>query len=192
MKRTIYIFLILLVTLSAAGCARQSPEEEVRLFLDGIKTKNKDFLMRYTDNEYINILLHSTGGDQQAADRIFENILRNLSYEILSSSENDNGMVVQVKIINADFTDVLKNYEKKSSGYIKENMYTNKIEKENLEAALLVIFTEETEAAASGEMRKESTVDIVLTKNDINGYDIVIENTLVNAVTGGLLGEQTP
>ena len=192
MKRTIYIFLILLITLSAAGCARQSPEEEVRLFLDGVKTKNKDFLMRYTDNEYINILLHSTGGDQQAADRILENILKNLSYEILSSSENDSGTVVQVKIINADFTDVLKTYEKKSSAYIKENMYTNKIEKENLEAALLVIFSEETEAAASGELRKESIVDIVLTENDINGYDVVIENTLVNAVTGGLLGEQTP
>ena len=191
MKRTIYIFLILLITLSAAGCARQSPEEEVRLFLDGIKTKNKDFLIRYTDNEYVNIFLHSTGGDQEAAGRISENLLRNFSYEILSSSETDSGAVVRVKITNSDFTDVLKNYEKRSSEYIKKNMYTKKIEKENLEAALLVIFSDETEAAASGEERKESTVDIVLTENNINGYDIVIENMLVNAVTGGLLGEQT-
>ena len=50
-----------------------------------------------------------------------------MTYEIISATESYEGPIVQVKIINADFANVMINYEKRSNKYIMNNLYSNNI-----------------------------------------------------------------
>ena len=114
-----------------------------------------------------------------------------MTYEIISATESYEGPIVQVKIINADFANVMINYEKRSNKYIMNNLYSNKIEKENLEKICLQILAKEIDVASKNEARVESVINIEMVENNVQRYDINIENELVNAITGNLFLKPT-
>lgn len=64
MKRRFGALLVLTaVMLALCGCTLTltEPKEVVNDFFKGLKTKNEDVLILYTENEDINMLLHSKG-----------------------------------------------------------------------------------------------------------------------------------
>lgn len=60
MKKLVSLLLTLLIILSLFGCTFVKPEEKTEEFLSAIKSGNKDILMGYADNEYINMLVNSS------------------------------------------------------------------------------------------------------------------------------------
>ena len=113
MKKIISLLLSLTVLLSLFGCTFVEPEEKTEEFLSAIKTGNKDILMGYADNEYINMLVNSSG-DEESLNKIYTNLFKNFSYKIISTSidEKTENAIIKVEITNVSFKNVLKNYEK--------------------------------------------------------------------------------
>ena len=57
-------------------------------FFKGLKTKNEDVLILYTENEDINMLLHSKGKEADL-NKMYDSIFKNFSYKILSTEKNE-------------------------------------------------------------------------------------------------------
>ena len=117
MKKLLSMLLIGLMSISIFGCSFIKPEDKATEFLNAVKTKNEDVLIGYTNNKYVNLLLHSTG-DKNTLDEIYKNLFKNLSFKITSVTENKTGAVVKVDITNVNFKKVFDNYEDKSYDYM--------------------------------------------------------------------------
>lgn len=189
MKKLVSLLLTLLVILSLFGCTFVKPEEKTEEFLSAIKSGNKDILMGYADNEYINMLVNSSG-DEETLNKIYTNLFKNFSYKIISSTvdEKTENATIKVEITNVSFKNVLKNYEKESYEYIVDNLYSSsKTKKSNLNNQCLKILANEIEDAAKSTKTNTQTVEIKLTKNENYSYDLTIDDTLMDALTGGLI-----
>lgn len=136
------------LSLTLAGCSLTltEPEEIVNDFFQGLKTKNEDTLILYTENEDINMLLHSKG-DEEVLNQLYESLFENLSYRILSTKKNkeETKATVEVEVSNADFSNVLKKYQDKAYSYMQANLYSGNMTKKKLNAKCLEIFTEQVE-----------------------------------------------
>lgn len=189
MKKLVSLLLTLLIILSLFGCTFVKPEEKTEEFLSAIKSGNKDILMGYADNEYINMLVNSSG-DEETLNKIYTNLFKNFSYKIISSTvdEKTENATIKVEITNVSFKNVLKNYEKESYEYIVDNLYSSsKTKKSNLNNQCLKILANEIEDAAKSTKTNTQTVEIKLTKNENYSYDLTIDDTLMDALTGGLI-----
>lgn len=189
MKKLVSLLLTLLIILSLFGCTFVKPEEKTEEFLSAIKSGNKDILMGYADNEYINMLVNSSG-DEETLNKIYTNLFKNFSYKIISSTidEKTKNAIIKVEITNVNFKNVLKNYEKESYDYIVDNLYSSsKTKKSNLNNQCLKILANEIEDAAKSTKTTTQTVEIKLTKNENYSYDLTIDDTLMDALTGGLI-----
>lgn len=189
MKKLVSLLLTLLIILSLFGCTFVKPEEKTEEFLSAIKSGNKDILMGYADNEYINMLVNSSG-DEETLNKIYTNLFKNFSYKIISSTidEKTENAIIKVEITNVNFKNVLKNYEKESYDYIVDNLYSSsKTKKSNLNNQCLKILANEIEDAAKSTKTTTQTVEIKLTKNENYSYDLTIDDTLMDALTGGLI-----
>lgn len=189
MKKVVSLLLTLSIILSLFGCTFIKPEEKTEEFLSAIKSGNKDILMGYADNEYINMLVNSSG-DEETLNKIYTNLFKNFSYKIISSTidEKTENAIIKVEITNVNFKNVLKNYEKESYDYIVDNLYSSsKTKKSNLNNQCLKILANEIEDAAKSTKTTTQTVEIKLTKNENYSYDLTIDDTLMDALTGGLI-----
>ncbi len=189
MKKLVSLLLTLLIILSLFGCTFVKPEEKTEEFLSAIKSGNKDILMGYADNEYINMLVNSSG-DEETLNKIYTNLFKNFSYKIISSTidEKTENAIIKVEITNVNFKNVLKNYEKESYDYIVDNLYSSsKTKKSNLNNQCLKILANEIEDAAKSTKTTTQTVEIKLTKNENYSYDLTIDDTLMDTLTGGLI-----
>ena len=189
MKKVVSLLLTLSIILSLFGCTFVKPEEKTEEFLSAIKSGNKDILMGYADNEYINMLVNSSG-DEETLNKIYTNLFKNFSYKIISSTidEKTENAIIKVEITNVNFKNVLKNYEKESYDYIVDNLYSSsKTKKSNLNNQCLKILANEIEDAAKSTKTTTQTVEIKLTKNENYSYDLTIDDTLMDTLTGGLI-----
>lgn len=187
MKKLISVLLVILTGITFVSCAKVNPEDEVSAFLDALKNKDTETLSQYVDNEHINMLINSTG-DQETLNGIYDNLFKNLSFEVLSiNAEDKDNIVVSVKISNCNFKQAFANYEKKSYDYMLGALYSSKITKEKMEEKCLQIFAKEIEAASNSNTKAEATIDIKLVKNSSNNYKVAVDEPLMDAVTGGLV-----
>lgn len=152
MKKWIAAIIALMITLGLAGCSftMTEPEEIVNDFFQGLKTKNEDTLILYTENEDINMLLHSKG-DEKVLNRLYESLFSNLSYKILSVKKNkeETKATVEVEVSNADFSNVLKKYQDKAYNYMQANLYSGDMTKKKLNAKCLELFTKQVEKTSN-------------------------------------------
>ena len=128
MKRRFGALLVLTaVMLALCGCTLTltEPKEVVNDFFKGLKTKNEDVLILYTENEDINMLLHSKG-KQADLNKMYDSIFKNFSYKILSTEKNEEETqaTVTAEVSNVDFSKVLKNYQKRAYNYMQDNLYS--------------------------------------------------------------------
>lgn len=213
MKKRIAAIIALIMTLSLTGCSLSltEPEEIVNDFFQGLKTKNEDTLILYTENEDINMLLHSKG-DEEVLNRLYEGLFENLSYKILSVKKNkeETKATAEVEISNADFSKVLKKYQDKAYSYMQSNLYSGNMTKKKLNAKCLELFTQQVEkvsdkaAKARKKAREETseaskttktkvkgiqtqTITINLTKNDNYSWDMELTEEMMEIILGGLI-----
>lgn len=189
MKKITSVLLSLLILFSFFGCTFVQPQDKATEFLSAIKSGNKDVLMGYANNKYVNMLVNSSG-DEETLNKIYKNLFKNFNYKIVSTTidEKTENATIKVEITNVDFKNVLKNYEKESYEYIVDNLYSDsKTTKSNLNKQCLKILSNAIEDAAKSIETKTKTVDIKLTKNENYSYDLTIDKTLMDALTGGII-----
>ena len=186
MKKLLSILLIGLMSISIFGCSFVKPEDKVSEFLNAVKTKNEDVLIGYTNNKYVNLLLNSTG-DKKTLDGIYKNLLKNLSFKIVSITENETGAIVKADITNVSFKKVFDNYEDKSYDYMISNLYSGKLNKKKLNKKCLDILAKEISSASKSKKKITKSININLTKNENYSYDLKVDTKLMDALMGGLI-----
>ncbi|MCI9597216.1 MAG: hypothetical protein HFE75_07975 [Firmicutes bacterium] len=196
MKKKIAIIIAVLMTFSLTGCylTLTEPEEVVTDFFEGLKTKNEDALILYTKNEDINMLLHSKGNGE-ALDKMYESLFRNFSYKILSTKKNEEetAATMEVELANADFSEVLKSYQKEAYNYMERNLYSGDMSKQALNKKCLEIFAAQVEKAAekaepgSKNAPQAQTITINLTKNKNYSWDMELTEEMMEIIMGGLI-----
>ncbi len=198
-KIRIALFFSILMTLGLTGCylTLTEPEEVVTDFFQGLETKDEDALILYTENEDINMLLHSKGSEKEM-DAMYESLFRNFSYHILSTQKNEEetAATVEVEITNADFSKALKRYQDKAYQYMSDHLYSDDMNKKNLNKKCLSIYVDQVEKIAkkaekaqdSGKNALQSqTVTIDLTKNDNYSWDMDLTEEMMETILGGLI-----
>lgn len=190
MKKIIVIVLSLLMLTAFCGCdvSVTEPEEIVDGFFQAMKDKDEDVLILYTENSDMNTLLHCTGDEEQVA-RMYENVVKNLSWKIVSveKSEDQQTAAVEVEISNTNMSGVLKAYQKKASSYMREALYDEDVTKDGLNAKCLELYVDQIEkAAAETENLVVEVVTVQLTKNEDYSWDMEMSDELMKAIIGGL------
>lgn len=191
MKRRFGALLVLTaVMLVLCGCTLTltEPKEVVNDFFKGLKTKNEDVLILYTENEDINMLLHSKG-KQADLNKMYDSIFKNFSYKILSTEKNEEETqaTVTAEVSNVDFSKVLKNYQKRAYNYMQDNLYSGNLSKKKLNAKCLSIFANQTEKASESTKLQTETITINLTKNDNYSWDMQLTEEMMEIIMGGLI-----
>lgn len=191
MKRRFGALLVLTaVMLALCGCSLTltEPKEVVNDFFKGLKTKNEDVLILYTENEDINMLLHSKG-KQADLNKMYDSIFKNFSYKILSTEKNEEETqaTVTAEVSNVDFRKVLKNYQKRAYNYMQDNLYSGNLSKKKLNAKCLSIFANQTEKASESTKLQTETITINLTKNDNYSWDMQLTEEMMEIIMGGLI-----
>ena len=191
MKRRFGALLVLTaVMLVLCGCTLTltEPKEVVNDFFKGLKTKNEDVLILYTENEDINMLLHSKG-KQADLNKMYDSIFKNFSYKILSTEKNEEETqaTVTAEVSNVDFSKVLKNYQKRAYNYMQDNLYSGNLSKKKLNAKCLSIFANQTEKASESTKLQTETITINLTKNDNYSWDMQLTEEMIEIIMGGLI-----
>ena len=87
MKKIMTILAIFIIAAGLCGCdlARTltltEPDTVVNDFFWALKNKNEDILILYTENEDINMLLHSKGKEEDL-DLLYESLFKNFTYKV--------------------------------------------------------------------------------------------------------------
>lgn len=188
-KRAAAIIMAVALVVGACGCnlTLTEPEEVVTDFFEGLKTKDEKVLALYGDNEDLHMLLHSKGS-QKKLDKLYENLFQNFSYQILSvkKNEEETSATAKVEVSNADFSKVLKNYQKTSYDYMQANLYAN-LSEETLNAQCLALFVKQVKKAAKTADMNTETLTIHLTKNENYSWDMELTEEMMNTIIGGLI-----
>lgn len=188
-KRAAAIIMVVALVVGACGCnlTLTEPEEVVTDFFEGLKTKDEKVLALYGDNEDLHMLLHSKGS-QKKLDKLYENLFQNFSYQILSvkKNEEETSATAKVEVSNADFSKVLKNYQKTSYDYMQANLYAN-LSEETLNAQCLTLFVKQVKKAAKTADMNTETLTIHLTKNENYSWDMELTEEMMNTIIGGLI-----
>ena len=187
MKRIVAVFLTLIMIMSFSACGSNNPENITEGFLSAVKDQNKQELLVYAENPYINVLVNNSGNEEEIGT-IFSSITKNLSWEIISVEENEDGnaATVKVKISNSDFSGVLGTYQTEAVKYTTDNLESEEFTKEAMAEKCMQIFTQHTKAAAVSDTVTDKEITINLTKDDEGKWNMEVTDELVNAVLGGL------
>lgn len=195
--QAVVLSILLLISAGLCGCSLKSftqtltitePEQVVKDFFEGLKTKDEDTLILYTKNEDINMLLHSTG-DQEDLDLIYNSLFANMTYKIhaIEKNQDETQATVEVEVANSDFSGVLKKYQDRSYSYMQENLYSGKVDKKTLNAKCLDIFAKQVEKASQSEAGEPQRITVNLTKNDNYGWDMELTEEMMEIIMGGLI-----
>ena len=197
MKKIISIIMILAAVSGLWGCSMKDftqtltitePEQVTEAFFKGLKTKNTDTLILYTQNADINMLLHSTGSKEDL-DMIYNSLFKNFTYHIQSVEKNEaeTTATAQVQVSNSDFSKILKEYQKEAYAYMEDNLYTGKNSKKSLNKKCLSIFAKQVEKASQAEAGEPQTLTVKLTKNDNYSWDMELTEEMMEIIMGGLI-----
>lgn len=186
MKKIIVFLLAILMAVAFASCVEQEPpENEVKIFLDALKTKDMSELQKYADNPHLNVLLNSKG-DKKVLDQLYDNVFKNFSYEIGKVKAGEEKATVEVKVTNCNFDGITKAYENRAYDYVVANLYSGKVKKNQLDKKCLEIYVDEVKKASDTKTKKSKTVVVTLKANDYKKWDMELNDDLMKAAMGGL------
>lgn len=186
-KRIFNILLIIAVSFSLVGCgAKETPEEAVTNALNALKEFDREKVEKYMN--YDSIMM--TVGDSTDIDTTNKILLKNMSFNIVSSEVKGRNATVKTEIKNVNMGDVFNDYLARSIS----NSLSISVGPENEET------TEISESDASQESAKllEQIVDekkddqskrvvILNLTRQKDSWNIEVSKDLQNAVFGGLL-----
>lgn len=190
MKKAVAALIALIMAASLCGCSVTigSPEDTVDEFFDALKNKDADVLILYTDNNDINTLLNNDI-DEEYMKNIYGDLMRNLSWNITSITENEEQTeaVVTVEVTNSDFSKTLKQYKAAAVDYMMDNLYKEEVTKEVMQKECMNIFAVQiNNASEKTDNLVSKTVEINLTKNDNHTWDMTVTKDLTKAAIGGM------
>lgn len=187
MKKIIAVILTLMMALSLAACGPVSPDEVTEGFMEAVSTQNKEQLYPYTENAYVNLLANSAGSEEQM-QTIYDSIVKNLSWEIVSVEEDEEAGVASVtlKISNSDFSGVLGTYQTEAVKYATDNLAEESFTKEAMTEKCIGIYAQHVKAAASPDTVKTQKVTVELLYDEEYGWQLQVTDELMAAIFGGL------
>lgn len=179
------ILIPMLMQFSTINLVETTPKDAVSDFMDGLKNADRQTIERYMNNEYVNLLVN-VKGDEETVERMYKALFKNFSYKIDKIAKKNDVAVAKVTVISNDFSNVRKAYDKVSYDYVMNNLYKDKIaDKEWLNEKCFEIYVSRIERAATGET-SETVIYIPLVDNGHYGWNILLNDTLMQSILGGL------
>lgn len=174
--------------LCACNVSVDSPEGTVDGFLRAVKDCDSEGLAMYMDSNDINTLLNNNL-DEENAKAICTNLMRNLSWEIISVEENEDQSeaTVTVAVTNSDFSKVLKVYKKEAVEYMLYNVYNDEVTKDVMRQECENIFAQQIKTASEKtDNLVTEEIEVKLVKNESYTWDMEVTKELTKSALGGL------
>ena len=163
-----------------------TPQEAADAFFKDLSGGDKQTVMTYMDNRYVNFLENVKGTDEEM-DNLEDALFRNFSYEITDSASKEGVAVVKVTVRNCDFSGVIEDYKDASYEYVTGNLYSDDVtDKEKLNKKCLDIYLDQIEKTAGTDPSYEKEVFVPMEEDGYGGWRIILNDDIMKAVLGEL------
>ena len=170
----------------ASAVAEVTPQEAADDFFSDMSGGDKQTVMMYMDNRYVNFLENVKGTDEEM-DRLEDALFRNFSYEITDSATKNGVAVVRVTVRNSDFSGIMKKYKKESYKYVTENLYSDDvIDKEKLNKKCLDIYLDQIQKTSESDPNFEADIFLPMEEDGFGGWRIILSDEIMKEVLGEL------
>ena len=171
--------------MSAVGPVQVDPDIAATEFLDGLAAGDETVVVKYEDNEYVNMLENT--GDDEIRDQLYKSLFHDFSYEMVDFATKNDVAVAKLVVTNRDFSKVGKAYEEEAYEYITANLYDDDVtSKKKLAAKCLDIYVDEIEKASQKNKVKENTIYLPLRSNGYYGWEVLVDDKIMKDILGGL------
>lgn len=187
MKKTLCALLALLLALSVAACGKKvpTPAETVSAALDALKSGDMTAAAK-TWGGSISSIENSTDSD---AD-IFKLLFKNLTYSVLSETEDGSAATVKVKLSNTDMSAVMGDVLAEAMQTALSSALSGK-EMDETETQKMVMDSLKDKMTNSSYGTAEKEVEFQLTMTDGVWTLSQPDDTVIDALTGGLMSAGT-
>lgn len=187
MKKTLCALLALLLALSVAACGKKvpTPSETVSAALDALKSGDMTAAAK-TWGGSISSIENSTDSD---AD-IFKLLFKNLTYSVLSETEDGSAATVKVKLSNTDMSAVMGDVLAEAMQTALSSALSGK-EMDETKTQKMVMDSLKDKMTNGSYGTAEKEVEFHLTMTDGVWTLSQPDDTVINALTGGLMSAGT-
>lgn len=175
------IAVMLLLAIVLTGCGKgETPEQAVTSALNAIKNEDWETAEKYFTGEFSEEDLENSEDEGEILNLLF----RNLSFNIVSSSEDGDTATVKTELTNIDMNVLMKEYIREAMAIAMENALAGDDAKsdEEMEAEIQQLLTDLLEKEDNETVT--TTIDINLTKQD-NSWIIEADDEFLDALSGG-------
>lgn len=186
MKKIIVLFLSVLLLFAIASCSsKETPEEVVDNGLTAIINLDLITMQKYFDSEDISEEddIFGDGFEDQNIENV-ELLVKNLEFEIISSSIDDDEAIVETKITNINMSIVMEEYITQAFILAMSSIGEEEVDEDAMQKEMEELFTE----LLSEEDVEMITIDVDIKLNDVDGnWKIDLNDELINALFGGFM-----
>ncbi len=186
MKKIIVLFLSVLLLFAIASCSsKETPEEVVDNGLTAIINLDLITMQKYFDSEDISEEddIFGDGFEDQNIENV-ELLVKNLEFEIISSSIDDDEAIVETKITNINMSIVMEEYITQAFILAMSSIGEEEVDEDAMQKEMEELFTE----LLSEENVEMITIDVDIKLNDVDGnWKIDLNDELINALFGGFM-----
>ncbi len=177
-KKSLAILFTFIMAFSCISCGEKidPPEKVVASYLDALKNGDLTSAKAYVNEENDEILSET---EDESTNTLINSILKNLTYEVVSTEVNDSTATVKATIKNIDMKTVMGEVFSELLSLAFSGLDAEALETKQNEA-----FAKALEA--NKETIKETEVNIQLEKKE-TGWIIIPTEDLADGITGGLL-----
>lgn len=187
MKKALCALLALLLALSVAACGKKvpTPSETVSAALDALKSGDMTAAAK-TWGGSISSIENSTDSD---AD-IFKLLFKNLTYSVLSETEDGSAATVKVKLSNTDMSAVMGDVLAEAMQTALSSALSGK-EMDETKTQKMVMDSLKDKMTNGSYSTAEKEVEFQLTMTDGVWTLSQPDDTVIDALTGGLMSAGT-
>lgn len=179
-KKYFALLTSIFLLFSVVGCSSgESPETAVTNYLNACKSMDRETIAKYTDGYAEDASDSAETAVDDLGEEAAKMLMDGLTYEILSSEENDGTATVKVSITNMDMSAVMSDAITQMFSLIFSDITEEEMDEKTTE-----IFLSAMENNKDTTVTKE--IDISLTKGE-DIWLITPSDDLVDAITGGIL-----
>lgn len=177
-KKSLAVLFTFIMAFSCISCGEkiEQPEKVVASYLDALKNGDLTSAKAYVNEENDEILSET---EDESTNTLINSILKNLTYEVVSTEINDSTATVKTTIKNIDMKTVMGEVFSELLSLAFSGLDADALETKQNEA-----FAKALEA--NKNTLKETEVTIQLEKKE-TGWIIIPTEDLADGITGGLL-----
>lgn len=180
LKKTIAFLTTLMILFTFAGCSsEESPETAVNNYLTAFQTVDLETIAKYTSDSNDTTDTADDAISDLENDKTGMAFVENMTFEVLSSTQEDDTATVKVSITNVDMANAMGKAMTEMISLAFSGLSEEEMEQRSTEIILSAI-TDNKDITLTKE------VDISLVKGE-NNWLIVPNDDLVDAITGGLV-----